>query len=152
MVRTEKRLRLCLTLIVCGVLFIWGNSLLPGHISGAISDFIWKLISFGKEASAHRTGTGILRKLGHFTEFACLGALFAWLYSMLKRPRVFALLCGFAVACVDETIQCFVPGRGPRFTDVLLDSAGAACGIALLLLGLTIYQKKKNKSFGGYEQ
>ena len=146
MVRTQKPLALCISLILCNLLFIWGNSALPAQISGAISGFVRDVVSMlfgggsGGEASF---GDGILRKIAHFLEFGCLGALCYWLFSMLDKHRLLALLCGFAAACVDETIQCFVPGRGPRITDVLLDSAGVACGMAVLLLCLTIYEKKK---------
>ena len=146
MVRSTARIRLAITLIVCNVLFIWGNSMLPAEISKAISSFVRDIVSWfvgggsGAEASF---GDGILRKIAHFLEFACLGALLYWLFSMLQKHALAAFGCGFAVACVDETIQRFVPGRGPRFTDVLLDSAGVACGMAVLLLCVTIYQKKK---------
>lgn len=146
MVKTQKRLRLCIALIVCNVLFIWGNSALPAQISGAISSFVRDIVSLllgGGSGSDASFGDGILRKIAHFMEFACLGAALCWLCSMLKTHRSWAMACGFGVACVDETIQLLVPGRGPRFTDVLLDSAGVVCGIALLIAGYAIYQKKK---------
>ena len=146
MVRTKKRLILCFALIACNVVFIWGNSMLPAHISAAISGFVRDIVSRfvgGSGGGEPVFGEGILRKIAHFVEFTCLGALLCWLFSMLKKHRLFALGCGFLAACVDETIQLFVPGRGPRITDVLLDSVGVACGIALLLAGYTIYQKKK---------
>ena len=62
---------------------------------------------------------------------------------MLQKKIYLPAVCGFLAACVDETIQLFVPGRGPRVTDVLLDSVGVTCGILLLVAGYTIYQKKK---------
>ena len=145
-VKTQKRLRLCMALIICNVLFIWGNSALPAQISGAISTFVRDIVSliFGGGSGGDASfGDGILRKIAHFIEFTCLGMSCCWLFSMVKKHRLYALPCGFMVACVDETIQRFVPGRGPRFTDVLLDSAGVACGILLLIAGYTIYQKKK---------
>ena len=146
MVRTKKRLWLCAALICCNIAFIWGNSMLPAHISAAISGFVRDIVSvfFGGEGGGEAAfGEGILRKIAHFIEFTCLGVLFCWLFSMLEKHWLNALGCGFLTACVDETIQCFVPGRGPRVTDVLLDSVGVACGIALLLAGYTIYHKKK---------
>ena len=76
----------------------------------------------------------MLRKIAHFTEFACLGGLFTWLFAMLRRPAVLALGCGFLAACVDETIQMFIPDRGPSVVDVGIDTAGVAVGILLLLL------------------
>ena len=147
MIYTKKRLRLCIALLICNIVFIWGNSMMPAEISKAISGFARDVVSAifgGVGMGGEETfGEGILRKIAHFIEFTCLGALLCWLFSMLKKHRLFALGCGFAAACVDETIQLLVPGRGPRITDVLLDSVGVACGIALLLAGYTIYQKKK---------
>jgi VanZ family protein len=138
MIRTEKRLRLCAALIVVNLCFIWGNSLLPGEISGAISDAVKNLLrwclSFLNLPSGGGGGGGLLRKVAHFTEFACLGGLFTWLFSMLRRPAWLALGCGFLAACVDETIQIFVPDRGPSVFDVLIDTAGVAVGVTLLLL------------------
>jgi VanZ family protein len=138
MIRTEKRLRLCAALIVVNLCFIWGNSLLPGEISGAISDAVKNLLrwclSFLNLPSGGGGGGGLLRKVAHFTEFACLGGLFTWLFSMLRRPAWLALGCGFLAACVDETIQIFVPDRGPSVFDVGIDTAGVAVGVTLLLL------------------
>lgn len=152
MERTAPRLRLCIALLTANILFIWGNSLLPGEISGAISgwikDIVFSLLGFGEGASS--AGHGLLRKLGHLTEFACLGACLCWLFSMLGKNPWLSISCGFPVACLDETIQCFVPDRGPSFWDVCIDTAGVSLGIALLLGGTAIYYKKKKlKSLGG---
>ena len=140
---------LCIVLLTLNLAFIWGNSLMPAEISKAISGFARDVVSAifgGKGAGGEEVfGEGILRKIAHFVEFTCLGALLCWLFSMLKQHRLYALGCGFLAACVDETIQVFVPGRGPGIKDVLLDSVGVACGIALLLAGYTIYQKRKIK-------
>ena len=148
MERTEKRLRVCIALLVLNVLFIWGNSLLPGSVSGAISHWVRDVLSFlfRREPSDPDSGHGLLRKLAHFAEFACLGALFAWLFGMHRKPVLIALACGFLVACVDETIQRFVPDRGPSFRDVLIDTSGALLGIGLLLLGYTIRKKQAKQS------
>lgn len=40
MIRTDKRLRLCVTLLVLILVFIWGNSLMPGEVSQAISNWV----------------------------------------------------------------------------------------------------------------
>ena len=144
MERTDKKVRLCATFLVLNILFIWGNSLLPGTVSGAISHWVRDVIAyiFQRDPSETDSGHGLLRKMAHFTEFACLGALLAWLFGMLRKPFVFAIFCGFAVACMDETIQRFVPDRGPSFRDVLVDTSGALIGIGLLLLGYTICKRK----------
>ena len=147
MERTDRKIRLCTALLVANVLFIWGNSLLPGSVSGAISHWVRDLLSFLFPDSSQdpNSGHGLLRKLAHFGEFACLGALFAWLFGMLDRPFPVALPCGFAVACIDETIQRFVPDRGPSFRDVLIDTSGVLLGMVLLFLGYTICKKQAKK-------
>lgn len=146
MIRTEKRLRLCAVLITVNLCFIWGNSLLPGEISGAISDAVKSVIrwclSFLGLPPGGGGGGGLLRKVAHFTEFACLGGLFTWLFSMLRRPAILALGCGFAAACVDETIQIFVPDRGPSVFDVGIDTAGVAVGLFFLLILHKIKRKQ----------
>lgn len=142
MICTKKRLRICIALLILILTFIWGNSLLPGEVSGAFSDWVRDLLAtlFTGE-NAPSGGGGLLRKLAHFTEFAALGMCLCWLTGMLRKAPIQALLGGFLVACVDETIQCFVPNRGPGLLDVGLDTCGAAVGIALLLTAHTLIKK-----------
>ena len=143
MIRTDKRLRLCITLLVCNLIFIWGNSLLPGEISGAFSDWVRSILSklfFGVPSSS--TGRGLLRKLAHFSEFAALGMCLAWLHGMLQKGKIRPFLWGALAAAVDETIQVFVPDRGPSIRDVCIDSAGVLTGIILLWMGHNYLQKK----------
>ena len=88
-----------------------------------------------------------IRKLAHFTEFACLGALLFWRFGMLRRPKALAFCLGAAAACIDEGIQMFVPGRGPGIRDVGIDCGGVLTGMIFLYLGHTYFQRKrKNKS------
>jgi len=143
MVRIEKRLWLCAVLLILNLLFIWGNSLLPGELSGALSQWIKDLLGIGgKDPDA---GHGLLRKFAHFMEFACLGILLKWLLAMLQKPAWLALACGGVAACADETIQCFVPDRGPAVTDVLLNTAGVFVGMVILLTICKLYKKSKHK-------
>ena len=147
MIRTEKRLRLCVLLLILILAFIWGNSLLPGRISGALSDWVKDMLSmlFPGDAPASEGG-GLLRKIAHLSEFTALGMCLCWLTGMLKRHPGQALLSGMAAACVDETIQRFVPERGPSIWDVGIDTCGVILGILILLTGHTIMTKLK---FGG---
>lgn len=147
MIRSGKRLRVCTALLIFNIAFIWGNSLLPGEISGAISNglktFLEMLIGAQEDTPG---GGGLLRKLAHFTEFACLGMLFRWLFGMLLEKKwqyyTWPLTAGFAVACVDETIQMFVPDRGPHVKDVGIDTLGLALGIMIISLITHIKSKK----------
>lgn len=149
MIYTCKRLRLCHFLIAAVLIFIWGNSLLPAEISQAFSDWINQLLSavLPGASGGIGQGSGLLRKIAHFTEFAVLGALLAWRFGMLQKPKYLPFLLGAAAACVDETLQMLAPGRSPRLTDVLIDVCGVLTGLSLLYFGYH-YFKKKNR-FGG---
>lgn len=146
MIRTEKRMRLCTALLVCNLVFIWGNSLLPGEVSGAVSDWVKDMVHIVLPGEAQESNGGfLLRKLAHFTEFGALGMLLGWLFGMLQKGKGYPLLLGCLAACIDETIQVFVPDRGPGIRDVLIDTSGVVAGILLLHLGYLCMKKKKRK-------
>ena len=146
----RKYLRLCTVLLICNIVFIWGNSLLPGSVSGAISGWISKLIQLLFPPSGAEPGTshGLLRKVAHFTEFCTLGVLFVWQFRMRKvsgwAGYILPLLGGFLVACGDETIQRFVPDRGPSIKDVGIDTLGTVVGIVSITL--IHYARKRIKT------
>lgn len=148
MIRTEKRLWLCSFLLLANLTFIWGNSLLPGEISGAISGWLRNLLAMLLPVGPEKpdAGHGLLRKLAHFTEFCTLGMLLGWLFAMLQQKPwkrlLFPFFCGVAAACVDETIQCFVPDRGPGLKDVGIDTLGVILGIVIIYF---IRKTKKSK-------
>lgn len=146
MIRTDKRLRLCVSLLVCVLIFIWGNSLLPGEVSGALSDWVKDILTslLPGDGLESPQGGGLLRKAAHFTEFTALGLLLCWLFGMLKKKGWVPILWGVAAACLDETIQIFVPGRGPGLRDVLIDSCGVLTGVILLRIGYDYFKKKNN--------
>ena len=130
MIRTRKRLGLCIALLTLNLAFIWGNSLMPGYISGAFSDWVKSVLSrifAGGEDDL--SGGGLLRKAAHFTEFAALGMCLAWLHGMLQKGKFRPFLWGVLAAAADETIQCFVPDRGPGIKDVCIDSCGVLAGL-----------------------
>lgn len=145
MIRTGRRMRLCTALLLCNLVFIWGNSLLPGEISGAFSDWVKDILSqlFSGGESTPKGG-GLLRKIAHFTEFTTLGLLLSWLFGMLQKPKARPFVLGVLAACIDETIQIFVPDRGPGLKDVCIDSCGVAFGMILLHFGHTLLLKKRS--------
>lgn len=146
MTRTDKRMRLCTTLLVCNLAFIWGNSLLPAEISQAFSDWVKNvLLGLLPGSGSGSGGSGLLRKIAHFTEFTALGMCLSWRFGMLNKGRLPAFVCGAGAACIDETIQIFVPERGPGILDVLLDCSGVLTGMLLLHLGHTYCKKKSCK-------
>ena len=151
MERTDKRLRLCAVLLICNIAFIWGNSLMNAEVSGAISGFVKDILNrifgwFSSSGEDMLSGDGVLRKIAHFLEFTSLGALLRWLFGMLQKKDWYALACGTMIACIDETIQMFVPERGPGIKDVGIDTCGVLFGMFLLYLGHTYYVRKKRKS------
>lgn len=144
MIRTDRRIRICTALLIANLCFIWGNSLLPGEISGALSDWVKAVLEAILPGDSISTpGGGLLRKLAHFTEFAGLGIWLFWLFSMLGKHRSLALLCGTLAACMDETIQIFVPDRGPGLRDVLIDTCGVVTGMMLLQIGYSLWRRKQ---------
>lgn len=147
MVSSKKRVRLCAALIIANLAFIWGNSLLPAESSAAFSSWVKDLLLFflpdGEVTPVQ--GTGLLRKIAHVLEFASLGALWCWYLLMGRKKAYLAYLPGVCTACIDETIQCFVPGRGPRVTDVVIDLGGFSLGIGTILLIQFLKSKKWRK-------
>ena len=149
--RNNRRMILCCSLLSLLLIFIWGNSLMPGDLSGAFSDWVKKvltaLLPFLFDGMPESVGGGLLRKLAHFSEFAALGSCFCWLYGMLRSRRAEQLLLslssGFLAACVDETIQRFVPDRHGCITDVGIDTAGVITGIVLFTTAYFIYENKQ---------
>jgi len=149
-----------LALVVLTLLFIWGNSLLPGDASGLESSFVLRLtgpVVPALQRALAELGYScsqeyLVRKLAHFCEFALLGALMLALLTrpgLRLKPFLSAALC-LASALLDEGIQYFSEGRGPSLRDVALDFSGALFG--MLLAGLAVclvrlIRKIKNRRF-----
>lgn len=85
----------------------------------------------------------LLRKCGHFAEFAILGFLLTGTFHSLKN---FLLLkpvaCALFIALCDETLQLFVPGRSGNVRDLWIDLGGAVCGALVLCLFFRLRKKK----------
>ena len=140
----EKRnIRICIFLLVLNLVFIWGNSLLPAEISQSISDCVLELLpELSDEPVQPEEESHLIRKVAHFTEFTVLGLLLGWLATLLKRKRWMPIPVGISVACIDETIQMFVPDRGPGLLDVGIDSCGVLMGIVLLNTAYFLKRKR----------
>lgn len=86
-----------------------------------------------------------VRKLAHFTIYLILGSCYFLSFKTLdKRAATMSLALVFLYACTDEFHQGFIPGRGPSFKDVLIDTFGGFLGITSLLLLRTFYKKTYN--------
>ena len=80
----------------------------------------------------------LLRKLGHFTEYAILGLLIA---RALRDERgwqlhhaLMAVALAASYAVTDEVHQHFVPGRTAALGDVAIDALGAVSGQVALFV------------------
>ncbi|MBQ2853888.1 MAG: VanZ family protein [Oscillospiraceae bacterium] len=150
MSRREIWIRLCGILLILNLIFIWGNSLLPAQISQAFSDWVKELLSSGSGSGVAATsGSGVLRKIAHFAEFASLGFLLLLRQRLQGKADWKAPAVAVLTACIDETIQLFVPGRGPGIMDVVLDVCGAAAGMLLLQTGHYLWKRKHAIQSGG---
>lgn len=121
---------LCLvTLLWTG--FIFSRSMQTGSESSAASGKLTALLQaiLGIPVSEH-----FVRKLAHFTEYAIL-ALPAAGAALFVGCQWGCAAWGYAVLvalCDEFVVQAMTAGRGPRFGDVLIDSAGALLGVAAL--------------------
>ncbi|WP_291635235.1 VanZ family protein [Clostridium sp.] len=89
----------------------------------------------------------IVRKAAHFTEYFILYVLSYRAINTNKNRNtkafIWSILIVFLYACSDEFHQAFVPGRGPAFRDVLVDTCG---GLTAFLTMYICHIKKKTCS------
>ena len=149
MICTKKRLTLCSIFLVAILAFIWGNSALPGQESGALSGWVGALLSKVLPFLTTETGLHFLRKAAHFSEFAVLGMVLSWFFGMVAQRPVWQyslpIIGGAAVACIDETIQIFSPGRYCSMVDVLIDCSGVLTGFLILSLSFHVFRHFRRK-------
>jgi VanZ family protein len=112
--------------------------------AGHTSRFIGPLLKWFKPDVSEETLARVqlvVRKGGHVTEYAVLAWLLwrAWRNSVRINPGPWcwtdagaALGFAAAYACTDEIHQSFVPTRQGQFSDVLIDSCGAAIGLIIV--------------------
>lgn len=85
-----------------------------------------------------------VQKMGHFLEYAALGILAFRatqpLWPRLANGLAFAMSAVYAMS--DEWHQSFVPGRGPSWRDVGIDSLGVLFGLLLLQCFLQFRQRR----------
>ena len=149
--RTRKIIFWCaLALSILWLLFIFSNSLDNGAESDQKSSAVTKFINDVLHAIGYKGEIPhkLVRKLAHFGEFAIL-AVFVSItlhFSPKKISVLFSPAICFVCASADEILQNFSEGRGPRFTDVLIDTSGAICGtLAIWVLYLLVSKLTKKK-------
>lgn len=79
----------------------------------------------------------IVRKCAHFTAYMILSILSLQFFATLRRMKkpLHSMICAWIFstlyAVTDEIHQLFVEGRSGQLRDVLIDSAGALCGVLI---------------------
>ena len=153
----QKSLRylkwIALALTVAWCLFIWHFSLSNAEQSTATSEPIVESVNqiLEKIDPDLEVTSKEVRKSAHFVDFMGLGALLSLTLYLFGFPHVvpFGLIGVVLAATVDECLQFLSPGRAPSVVDVLIDTAGGACGILgfllLLWIVLAILRKKEKK-------
>lgn len=90
-----------------------------------------------------------IRKSAHAVIYFILGVLltlsFVDINNKRLQPYFKALLIGVIYAISDEIHQAFIPGRGPSFQDVVLDSAGIVAAVVLCAAVVEFCKYKKYK-------
>ena len=143
-------------LLICNLLFIFGNSLLDGSSSLEVSQKAEKAIEsvVGKDIENDpeevrlygKTFNNFLRKCAHVAEFFTLAVLWCVCTQPLKgaaRP-LSLLLMGIGVPLLDETLQLFT-GRSSLVKDIWIDVAGYTAGAVLMLAAEAIYRLVRKK-------
>ena len=137
----KYKLHIFITIAIMAFIFI--QSALPGHVSGEESGFFVSMLHELTHVDFDVLSL-IVRKTAHFTEYMILGISLAvnvldWRKSKGVDLSAFALwrttwLIGTIYAVTDEIHQYFVPDRACAATDMLIDSAGVAVGVGIILL------------------
>lgn len=150
-------------LLLALYILIFGFSAQDGEQSGSLSRMVsekcvefFNNISGGNWTEAFRESLAEyfehpIRKLAHFSEYACMGILLYILWSqwLMRGKRLYLLivLWVFCSAGLDEFHQLFVPGRYGSFADVLLDTCGGAFGMLLCMaLGKILRWRRRRKT------
>lgn len=149
--KTEEKFGMFLFRNLAGVLaivwmcMIFAFSAQDKEESGAVSEsFTFHMVSstrtfFHLDLSDARvkeiadTIEGLVRKAAHMAEYGTLSVLLyiwigQWEMSFLRRSGT-AFFATTVYAATDEIHQLFVVGRAGRFSDVVIDSAGALLGV-----------------------
>lgn len=132
-------------LVLC---FIWGNSMMPGARSDAISIGFRNFLAAKLQGISwiHVPRNAVMRKLAHITEFTVFGiVLTIMLKGMMRVSCGWVLLAGMSTALADETIQLFTGSRTSNVKDVWIDMSGFCTGVIIVMLVMLIWNAVKRR-------
>ncbi len=136
--------------LIMVIIFIF--SAMAGDESSAASGvFLKALEELWEDVSKHALSDKamsnlhlIIRKIAHFTEYGALGIAasfgFKGVTEAKRKCLILSVFVSFIYAITDEIHQYFVPGRYGTFTDVLIDTCGAA---VFTFIYIFLFNKKR---------
>ncbi len=151
-----------LCLVALWMLYIFSFSAAPAEVSTKDSSKVtekvvrvyekdYDTLPEVKQKTVFETVQSKVRKVAHFVLYCVLGMLVCVSCFLCSESDKLKYVIGFCICVLygasDEIHQYFSPGRAALVKDVLIDSAGAAVGMAIVLFVLwTVMRKKKTKS------
>lgn len=142
---------LCVAITAVYLCFIFSNSLDNAEESSQKSGVVTKLIQTVVDvvSPGSMVREGLIRKIGHFTEFAVLGMLLMLcvrIYTKKYLRNIFVpLFVSLAAGVTDELIQLTSSGRSSEVRDVVIDFSGAILGIIICILCVILYNRVTSK-------
>jgi VanZ family protein len=124
--------------VIAWMIIIYIFSSQPGDESDKNSKlvlYVFNALGLDLNTAFGNLANFIVRKAAHFTEYFILYLL---IYKALRENLSFskavtlAIITVFFYAASDEFHQSFVPGRGPSFRDVLIDTSGGLFALIIV--------------------
>jgi VanZ family protein len=125
------------------LIFIFSNQ--PAEVSNQNNKFViylFNLLGLDLNSMLGSLSDFIIRKSAHFIIYLILYIL---VYRALNikdnkdiKGFILPILIVFLYACSDEFHQAFVPGRGPAFRDVLVDTSGGLTAFLIMYINVTL--------------
>lgn len=135
-------------LVIGWMILIFFFSSQVGDVSNENNKFliyVFNLIGVDLNSIFGTLSDFIVRKASHFTEYFILYIL---LYRAINKKKdldiktvISAILIVFLYACSDEFHQAFVPGRGPAFRDVMVDTCGGLTASLFMYIRVTLKKR-----------
>ena len=139
-------------LTVLSVSFIFYNSTQSSKASNKRSESIAGPVQSVMDPGGQRSSYNwnvLIRKIAHIAEYFLLGLSLAGLAMLLSKRKMqasvgYVLFSALFVGVLDEYIQSFIH-RTSSIQDVMIDFAGAACGIFAVYGIYGLYRLHKRK-------
>lgn len=90
-----------------------------------------------------------IRKSAHFILYSGLGFLAALSIALITYKSLITYSVAWLIAVLysisDEVHQYFVPGRGPTFSDIKLDTVSALAGVVTAVVIIELWRRRRIK-------